>query len=241
VPLDRLLDSAHMLIERGYAEPGDPLRANGLPDLHLRLEHPTNPAVELHWRVHWYEDEFSDLMLARAEPGDDGLLRAAPADLATSLLLFYARDGFHGVRAAADIAAWSDRHAQAPGVVEQIARRHPALTPALTAAATAAEHVTGAPALTWLGDAATQTRRVALAARLADWRQTGERDQLAANISLADGLLAPRPAGRDVAQRQLTPRTGTAVPHAAKMLGRYATALWRVRGARRWSEPVDSA
>jgi hypothetical protein len=238
VPRDALYDAAHLFEQQGYSGAGDPLRANGLPDLHLRLVHDRRPALELHWRVHWYEEEFSDQMLARSEPGADGLLRPRVEDMAASLLLFYARDGFHGARAAADIAAWSDRHGEAPGLLEDTARRHPALAPALTAAARAAEHVTGAPAPAWLGDAAARGRRVALAARLADWRQTADRDQMAANISLADGLLAPTLASRDVAQRQLTPREGSRAPHAAKMLGRYATALWQIRRGRRWAEPV---
>jgi hypothetical protein len=235
VPRERLHDAAALLREDGYRWGTDPLRTGGLPDLHLRMTHPDRPAVELHWRVHWYEEDYSAEVLDRAAPGDDGMLRAAPEDLGTCLLLFYARDGFHGARAAADVAAWSDRHAAATGFLEPVVRRHAALGPALTAAALAAEYVTGAPATAWLGSASVRTRRTLLAARLADWRQTGDLDQMAANISLVDGLLAPEGRGRAAAERQLSPDGGVAPAHVSKMLARYAAALWRLRRGRRWA------
>ena len=204
------------------------------------------PEVELHWRVHWYERLFAADMLARAVPGDDGLLRADPRDLAASLLLFYARDGFHGMRLAADIAAWSDRHRASleAAFLAGHARRYPELAPALTAAAYAAERLTGVPALEWLGDAAATSRRVELAVRLADWRQDRDRDQMAANISLVGGLLGPRGSAPDFARRELVPANNApaaTAAHALKMCSRYTLALWRVRGARTWAaDPVAS-
>ena len=242
VPRDRLRDAAHLLAEAGVSAPDDPLRDNGLPDLHLALRGPERPTVELHWRVHWYEEEFSADMLAAASPGPDGLLRARRDDLVASLLLYYARDGFHGVRHAADIAAWWDRHGRQlpPGFLEEHARRYPALRPALTAAAGVVERVTGTPAGAWLGAAAVGGRRVELAERLADWTQAGDRDQLAANISLVDGLLGPSGSGRDFVRRELVPRSGSPAPHAAKVVARYLIALWRVRRGRRWS-PAPTA
>jgi hypothetical protein len=95
----------------GFRGGDDPVRADGLPDLHFTLRHSDLPPVELHWRVHWDERAFSEGMLERAEPAGDGLLRARPDDLAAALLLFYARDGLHGMRIPADIAAWADRNA----------------------------------------------------------------------------------------------------------------------------------
>jgi N-acetylglucosaminyldiphosphoundecaprenol N-acetyl-beta-D-mannosaminyltransferase len=239
VPRARLHDAARLLARDGFQEPADPLRANGLPDLHLALHRADFPAVELHWRVHWHEEAFSDGMLSRAQPDTDGLLRALPEDLVASLLLFYARDGFHGVRLGADIAAWWDRHGQAlpPRFLEGHARRHPQLAAALTAAAAVTEDLTGAPAREWLGSGAVRSRRVGLAARLADWTQVGDRDQLAANVSLADAILAPPGSGPTMARRELVPRSGGTAAHAAKMLARYALALWRLRGNRRWSAP----
>lgn len=241
VPHARLHEAADLLAAEGYTRAEDPIRPNGLPDLHLALHHPERPTVELHWRVHWYEEAFSADMLARAAPGADGLLRPRADDLAAALLVFYARDGLYGARLAADIAGWWDRHGLTlpPRFLEGHARSYPALTPALTAAATATERLTGVPATEWLGSAAAHGRRVELATRLADWTQTGDRDQLAANISLADGLLSPRGSTRAFARRQLRPRSGALVPHAAKTIARYAIALWRVRGGRWWAPLPD--
>jgi hypothetical protein len=242
VPPARLHEAADLLAAASYARMDDPIRPNGLPDLHLALQHPQGPRIELHWRVHWYEEAFSEDMLARAEPGPDGLLRPRPDDLAAALLLFYARDGLYGVRLAADIAGWWDRHGDAlpPGFLEGHARCYPALAPALTAAAEAAERLTGVPATGWLGSAAVRGRRVEIATRLSNWTQSGDRDQLAANISLADGLLGPRGSVGAFARRQLQPRAGALVPHATKTVARYAIALWRVRGGRWWSPLPDA-
>jgi hypothetical protein len=234
----RIEDAVRVLEAAGFERaPGEPAW-HGLPDLHFGLAHPRLPSVDVHWRVHWYENDFSRDMLRRAAPGPDGLLRAQPDDLAAALLLFYARDGFHGVRLAADIAAWWDRNGAGVGhgFLESHARRHPRLAPALTAAAAAAERVTGTPAVAWLGEAAATGRRVGVATRLADWTQSGDRDQLAANVSLVDGLLGPRGSLGAFARRQLFAQPGgRPAGHAAKMCARYALALWRVRGGREWA------
>ena len=244
VPRERLTEAAELLADDSFATPDDPLRANGLPDLHLALRSTERPSIELHWRVHWYEEAFSADMLTRAQPGADGLLRARPDDLLASLLLYYARDGFHGVRLAADIAAWWDRHGHglSPAFLEQHAHRYPELRPALTAAAAVLERLTGVPACGWLGQATVRGRRVDLAERLADWTQEGDRDQALANISLVDGLLGPSGSGRAFVRRELVPRSGSPAAHASKVIARYAIALWRLRGGRNWSpEPVPSA
>jgi hypothetical protein len=237
VPRERLREAAGLLADGSFRTPDDPLRDNGLPDLHLALRSTERPSIELHWRVHWYEEAFSADMLARAQPGGDDLLRAQPDDLAASLLLYYARDGFHGIRLAADIAAWWDRngHDLAPAFLEDHARRYPELRPALTAAAAVIERMTGVPACDWVGREAVRGRRVDLAERLADWTQDGDRDQVLANISLVDGLLGPSGSGRAFMRRELVPRSGSRAPHAAKVVARCAIALWRVRGGRRWS------
>lgn len=241
IPHWRLDDAVRVLEADGFGRPADPLRRNGLPDLHLAVHHRNRPSVELHWRVHWYEERFSEEMLARARPAHDGLLAADRDDLAVAMLLFYARDGFHGVRFAADIAAWWDRSSQAlpPRFLEPVPARYPEIAPALTAAATVVEQLTGVPARAWLGGAICTGHRVALAARLGGWSQAGDRDQLAANVSLADGLLAPMGAIPAFARRELAPRAGATTPHALKMLARYGAALWRLRRGRRW-EPLPS-
>jgi hypothetical protein len=241
--LDR---AAQVLVDRGFAPPRDVRRANGLPDLHLYLEHAELPPVELHWRIHWYERAFSADVLERAAPGPDGLLRPAPDDLAASLLLFYARDGFHGVRQAADLAGWWERRAgeMAEAFLESHARRYPELAPALTASARVVAQFTGTPATEWLGNGASSGRRVGLATRLADWTQVGDRDQLRANVSLVNGLLGPRSYGRAFAHRELLSYGDTTLDHAAhvaKRFARYTLALWRVRGSRRWAPLPGSA
>jgi hypothetical protein len=238
--------AARALVQLGYAPPADVRRGDGLPDLHLGLVHSRLPRVELHWRVHWYERSFAADMLAAAAPGPDGLLRARREDLAASLLLFYARDGFHGVRAAADIGAWWDRFGGElpPAFLEGHLRRYPELAPALTAAAHVAEQVAGVPAVGWLGERAASGHRVALAIRLADWTQRGDRDQLMANISLVGGLLGPRGSGREFFRRELIPHEagpGGRALHGTKTLARYGLALWRVRGRRSWSTPPPAA
>lgn len=241
VSRNHLWPAARLLQSEGFEPPADHLDRHGLPDLHLALHHADRPSVELHWRVYWYETDFSREMLERAEAGADGLLRAQTEDLAASLLLFYARDGFHGVRLAADTAAWWDHrgHDLPAGHLDHLPARHPSLALSLTAAAAVVEEVTGTPTRAWLGGRPTG-RRAAVAERLADWTQEGDRDQLAANISLAGGLLGPAGASREFLRRELRPQTGPTAPHAAKMVARYALALWRVRAGRRWIDlPTD--
>ena len=245
VPQAELEPACWLLMNDGWLEPADRRRRGGVPDLHFALDHPRRPSVELHWRIHWYEGDFAAAMLAGARPGDDGLLRPQPADLAASLLLYYARDGFHGVRLAADIAAFWDRHgADLPAAfLLGHMRRYPRLRPALTAAATAAERLTGTPVRSWLGAGVEMDRRAALAVRLADWTQDGERDQLAANISLVGGLLGPRRSVPDFVRRELVPdpaRPGASAVHAFKMSARYAAAVWKVRGEREWADNPEA-
>lgn len=240
VPRERLDDAAALLVQQGYRPPLDRLRANGLPDLHLVLRIPDGPPVELHWRVHWHEEDFSRRMLGRATPGEDGMLHAHSQDLCASLLLFYARDGFQGVRLAADAAGWWDHQGSEslpPGFLAPHLSAYPDLDPSFTAAAAAVEALTGAPARRWLGTGSATDRRVALATRLADWAQDSDRDQLTANVSLVGALLGPRRSAADFARRELVPDSGPVAPHALKLTARYGVALWRLRRGRRWGGP----
>jgi hypothetical protein len=146
------------------------------------------------------------------------------------------------VRIAADIAAWADRHgpAMSPRFLESLAHDEPDLAPALTGAALAAERVCGVPALGWLGTGAVFPRRVRVAVRLADWMQDRDRDQMAANMSLAGGLLAPRGSGARFVRRELSLGHASApanVEHAVKLCARYLIALWGIRRGRRWADP----
>ena len=106
-------------------------RAAPLPVLHETLTHPHLPRVELHWRIHWYETRFSADALARAErTGLHQPLTMAPADGLAALTLFYERDGFSGVRLAADAAAWWDARCQAgdaDALIAAVADAYPAL------------------------------------------------------------------------------------------------------------------
>jgi hypothetical protein len=234
------LDAAGaVLVEHGYSPPTDRRRANGLPDLHLTLLHPKLPQAEVHWRIHWDERGLSPWLLARAAPGADGLLRARPDDLVASLLLFHARDGFQGIRPVADLAAWWERHGHElpPAFLEQHVRRHPELAMAFSAAARAVEDVVALPATSWLGDAAVGGRRVAMATRLADWAQYGDRQQLRANMSLVSGLLGPPRSARPFVRRELLSYGSGAAAraaHVAKMCGRYVLGLWGIRRGRSW-------
>ena len=66
----------------------------------------------------------------------------------------------------------------------------------------------------------------------------GDRDQLAANVDLVDGLLSPPGGARDFVRRQVLGPANTALwdraVHAAKVLVRFALTLRRVCGGRPW-------
>jgi len=235
------LDRAVEVAERqGWREP-ESLKALGLPRLHRELFHESLPPVELHWRIHWYEESFAPAALDRARPTADGLLRLEPADELVSLLLFLARDGFAGLRQTVDVAAWwaaLGGEGTADGV-RAIAAAHPELERALVAAA---RHVADVAALPHgaLGGGKALSRRQRTALRLANPWLAGAREQIAADVSLVDGLLAPQDGTRAYVGRQLFPsrailvrrrpglheaspvRLGAArLGHATRVLGRY--------------------
>jgi Uncharacterised nucleotidyltransferase len=254
---DQLAPAAAALRRRGYrpAAGSEPRRR-----LHLDLEHELGklPPVELHWRVHWYEEAFSRRMLRRSEPSEDGL-RAQPADELASLLLFFSRDGLTGLRLATDAAAWWDLHGRTgePALLDRVAAEAPQLRGALSAAAIALERLVGVPSASLLSRPA-RSRRTMTATRLANWTVTGELDQVSANVTLVDWLLAPPGGGRAFARRTLLPparridamygltadaagrRAFWRLAHVPKLLLRYAIALWRLRGGRSWM-PIPAA
>lgn len=158
--------------------------------LHHRLDHATGlPSVELHWRVHWYENRFAAAALARSVRRPDGVRRLAPADLLVCMLLFYARDGFVGLRTPVDLAAWWDRYGPDIAVpLRATMHDHPALRRALATAAVALENLTGVPTRALIGDP-TPVSNAAL--RLANPLFEGSREQVMAEMALVDGLLAP--------------------------------------------------
>ena len=143
------LDEAVRLIGGlGWAEPEWARGIDGLPRLHRELAHETLPPLELHWRVHWYEESFSAAALARATPDEEGWRRPEPADELAFLLLFLAREGFAGLRQTVDVAAWwaaCGAGSDSAAGVRAVAAAHPELAPALSAAARYAEAVAAIP------------------------------------------------------------------------------------------------
>ncbi len=237
----------------GYGPPVGPRDRGGLPALHFVLPHGGGlPILELHWRVHWLEEDFSRRVLERSMRLGRRL-GPRPVDEIAMLLLFFARDGFAGLRLAADLAACVDRHQgelRSPAL-EPLVAEHPQLRTAWTAAAKTAQVLVGVPA--WrLVDGAGSARRAGLAIRLANWTLSGDLDQAAANVSVIDGLLTPRGGLRAFVRRDLLPsrsafahdnpvsahpgHAGVAwLSHPLKRLMRYALALWSVRRGRRYA------
>lgn len=187
--------SLKVLRSLGYASDTE---GNGRePDLHEELQDPLGrlARVDLHWRIHWYENEFSVAMLERSEKGGADVLRQAlPEDELAALLLYYARDGFYGLRMAADIAGWWDRYggdSRSEPVLADVWEQHPNLRRALAAGAIAAEETVGVPAHALVPSKAPGRVRTRMAVRLGNWSQVGDLDQLASNVELIDALLGP--------------------------------------------------
>jgi hypothetical protein len=252
------LDRATAVVRRlGWSDAEDEGRRR--PRLHRILRDPDGrlPEVELHWRIHWYETRFTDELLASSrELG--GVRRLDPIHELVALLLFYARDGFTGLRMAADIAAWWDEHG-GPGVagaLSELTRRHPALAEPCRAGIVAAVKVAGLPAEV---ASAPRVRRSAWAIRLTNWDLRGDAAQIQANVTLIDGLLAPRggffafvrrrlfpparalPAARDLPDDARVRAAGFTAAHAVRTLARYVFALWAIRRGRSWSPAVWGA
>jgi hypothetical protein len=192
----------------GYRPPTDPVDEQGLPRLHFVLAHEREelPPIELHWRIHWYERTFATERLLPGRPtAAPGLWRPAPAAELAALLLFYARDGFIGLRIAADLAAWWDRYGGAlrPGALNDLLMVHPALAHVLRAAIAAAETTVGLPAPLILGDTYEVSLRGRAAARLANPNPRLSPSQLYAEMGLIDGLVTPPGGLRGFLRRQL--------------------------------------
>lgn len=235
----------------GYGAPRDHLAGDGLPLLHYTLTDGSGrlPALDLHWRVHWYERRFSADMLDRAREDDRFGLRAGALDELVSLLLFYARDGFLGLRLACDLARWWDRLGAtlSEGVLGEVIGRYPGLGRALSAAAVAAERIVGVPGAWLLGRGRRAGMRTRLATRLANPGGRGNPAQRSADVGLVDWLLVPRGGQREFIRRQLLPprmvleersrvraeRRVTALGHGARVLSRYGLTMARLAGSSR--------
>ena len=244
VRLQALGDAVTIAERHGWREP-ELLRKAGTPTLHHELFHAEYPPLELHWRVHWYEESFANAALARADQTANGWLRAQPGDEIAFLLLFLARDGFAGLRHVVDVAAWwatLGRPQETAAGLRAVVASHPALADALTAAARYAERAADLPSGSLAGDARPSLRGRA-AIRLADPWVGGSRAQISAQMSLADALLAPRRGLPAFIRRQLliprsrlvrleprlerasAVRIGAArLAHTGRVLARYALA-----------------
>jgi Uncharacterised nucleotidyltransferase len=226
------MDRACQLLQsNGYVHGPETRRIGGLPRLHefLSDKRGRRPIVELHWRIHWFEEQFSrDLTRYAAPSGGDPPEREEHEFL--SLLLFYARDGFRGLRLASDIAAWCDRHGNHldEDVLRRVVARHPALWRAFATAARVAHDVAGVPLLSPLSELPFD-RRCRAAGRLANWSNEGGLGQRNAYVELVNFLLAPRGRRWSTLQWSLQPTTEELVAyHDLADTGRAAFLMWRL-------------
>jgi Uncharacterised nucleotidyltransferase len=206
---ESLSAAVEVVRELGYAPPTDHVQADGMPLLHFVLEHERGelPPVELHWRVHWYERSFArERLLPPARDLPDGW-RPARADELAALLLFYARDGFLGLRLVSDVSAWWDVYGgELPvGAMGELADDYPALARVITAATNAAEKMVGLPGERVLSGTHRPSVRERVAVRLADSNPQSSESQLYADMGLVDGLLAPPGGFGPFVRRQLLP------------------------------------
>jgi hypothetical protein len=234
----------------GYEAPTDYVDDAGLPLLHLVLLHERGelPPIEIHWRVHWYEQGFARDRLLPPEVDQTGGWRPAPVDELAALLLFYARDGFIDLRLATDIGAWWDAHGAEllPGALPALLRDYPALERVIPAAVRAAENTVGLPAAEIIGDMPKLGLRERMAVRLANPNPRSSQSQLYADVGLIDGLLTPSGGFRAFVRRQVLPpaevleqqaehgerpRARSSVGRCAGMLARYSARIVRLTRA----------
>jgi hypothetical protein len=206
---EQLQDAVAVIRELGYGAPRDYVDDRGLPLLHFVLLHERGelPAVEMHWRVHWYESSFAAERLLPTAVDPHGEWRPAPADELAALLLFYARDGFVGLRLATDLGAWWDAYGGElePGALNELVRDYPALARVIPAAVRVAEVVAGLPAADILGGTPRLGLRERTVVRLANPNPRSSRSQIYADIGLIDGLLAPPQGFGAFMRRQVFP------------------------------------
>lgn len=193
VPAEDLHRAVEVARGLGYEGPIDRPMADGLPLLHFSLTHKGGelPPLELHWRIHWYERHFARERLLPPGPESPNDWRPATGDELAALLLYYARDGFTGLRQACDLGAWWDRFGTEvrDGALDETSATYPELAPALTAALARARSAVGLPGSLSRSELRSRQRiAVRLATREPVYRS---REQLFAEIGLIDGLLTP--------------------------------------------------
>lgn len=250
---DRLDDAVELMGSIGYRVWDATKWAGGLPHYHYCLTPPdaTLPKVELHWRIHWYEKRFATALIERSTPDRYGIRTPLVIDDLATLLIIFARDGFVGLRLAADIGAWWTAWGEAvqENCLDRIVDEYPALRATLLTALDVSQRISGLPSAHLVSDAWQVSPRARLAPRLANWRIRGSREEVATNITLIDLLLTPREAAggyvrhyymspietyaRDYGWRPET-RLRNELRRAAHALARVSRSVWRY-GARIWS------
>jgi hypothetical protein len=207
VPAEDLGRAVEVARGLGYDGPIDRPMADGLPLLHFSLTHKSGelPPLELHWRIHWYERRFARQRLLPPSPESPNDWRPAPEDELAALLLYYARDGFTGLRQASDLGAWWDRFGSEVdhGALDDTSAPYPELGPALTAALARARAAVGLPRSLSRRELRSRQRiAVQLATREPVYRS---KEQLFADIGLIDGLLTPPDGTGAFIRRQVFP------------------------------------
>ena len=179
----------------GYEAPNDHVDQQGLPLLHFAFAHGQRelPPVELHWRIHWYERNFSRERLLPPTVDSQSAWRPARADELAALLLFYARDGFVDLRLASDLSGWWDTFGAEVqiGALDELLCAYPAFARVIPVAVRVAERIVGLPAAQIIGNMPKLGLRDRMAVRLADPNPRASQHQLFADTGLIDGLLAP--------------------------------------------------
>lgn len=244
VAYEQLGDAVEVVRELGYVMPTDHVEDSGLPLLHFALGHERDelPPVELHWRIHCYERSFARERLLPASDDFNLAWRPAPIDELTALLLFYARDGFLGLRLAIDIGAWWDIFGMGlqPGALDTLIHAYPALNRVLPVAIGVANKIVGLPAGQLTIREPKLGIRGRIATRLANPSPHSSQIQLYAEMGLIEGLLAPPGGLRGFIKRQVLPprevlqeyarkgrrgRTISRWGYGMRMLVRYALAM----------------
>ena len=232
---------------------------NGLPHYHssLVIAEPVTARIELHWRLHWYEQRFATGMLARSRAEAD-LRIPEPIDELFSLLLIFVRDGYFGLRIAADVAAWWDRYGdRIPAAsIEPLVEEHPELGSAVLSAVDVLDRLVGLPASRLVDSERPRSRRVRVAGRLSNWSARASKRDFSTNVTFNDLLLTPRSALRVFfhhyylqpldhyrsvygwrEDRRVLNRASRLVHAAGRVVrtfGRYSRRLWQLRGGREW-------
>jgi hypothetical protein len=223
---EQLDEAVEVVRKLGYAAPTDHVGDRGLPLLHFALVHKRDelPPVELHWRIHWYESQFARDRLLGPTAGLAKGWRPEPEAELAALLLFYARDGFIGLRHATDIGAWWDSFGAKlqPGALDELIAAYPALESVLTAAVRVAARTVGLPARRLVKQRARLGPRARIAVRLADPYPHSSQAQIYADMGLIDGLLTPPGGLRAFLRRQVTPPREASAEHMPGMRGRWA-------------------